>query len=178
MGRSGTVARVSDVPSRRALLGGALALAFTAVAGCTSDDPAPGRRTLTLGPTPGRAEEDISLVVRAIRDEERLLAYCTAMGRRHPTMRPLTRSLAARQRAHVERLREILTDDDPDPVGTSWRVPRNTPAAVDKLAAQLATARDARLDDCLAATSGLLAGTFASISASHACTHHTVVGPT
>jgi len=175
---SGTVTRVTAVegPSRRVVLTGALAVALAGVTGCTSDraptdtGPSPDRRTLTVDPEPARDDGDVARVVRAIAGEDKLLRYCTAMEKRHRSSRGILRPLAARQRAHVTELRDILVDDPAEPPTVSPRVPANERAAIRELEGLLATARDERLDDCLAVSSGLLARLLASAAASHACT--------
>ncbi len=109
-------------------------------------------------------------MTRAIADEQALGAYVTAALRRFPDQRPLLAGLAERQRLHVTRFRDALTE----PAAQSNRgrpsLPRSSAALKPALADLVLGARNARSADCAAATSGLLAELFASAAASHAMT--------
>ncbi len=170
--RSGSVSRVgSDAGlSRRSLFRGAALVAVAGLTACTGDNtPSPDARTVTSGATPEPPDQDdVTLVVAAIADEELLLAYCAAVGRRHRSLRDVVRPLQARQRAHVSAMRSILTDVDPAPTSRRPQVPGEAQRALASLVGRLTQARNVRFDDCVAATSGLLAGRLASMSASHA----------
>ncbi len=146
---------------------------------CTEDaTPSPDPRTVTSGATPDPPDQDdVTLVVGAIADEERLLAYCSVVSRRHGSLRDGLRPLQARQRAHVEGLRSILTDVDPEPRSLRPRAPANAQRALASLVERLTQTRNARFDDCVAATSGLLAGRLASLSASHAASAYLLGAP-
>jgi hypothetical protein len=153
-----------------------LAVALGGVIGCTRDTtptetgPSADRRTLADDPEPARDEGDVARVVRAIADEQKLLRYCTAMEKRHRSSRAVLRPLATRQRAHVDTLLDILIDNPAVSPTVSPPVPASERAAIRELESLLVTARDERLGDCLAVSSGLLARVLASVSASHACT--------
>ncbi len=169
---SGTVARVgADAGlSRRSLLRGAVVVTAASMTACTQQAaPPPEVRTVTSGATPAPPDDDdVSIVVAAIGDEERLQGYCAAVIRRHPSSGDAVRPLQARQRAHVAGLRAILSDDDPAPTTRRTRAPADAQRALASLVARVTQARDARFDDCLTATSGLLASRLASMAASHA----------
>lgn len=151
-------------------------MALGGVTGCTGESvptdtgPSADRRTLTVEPEPSREDDDVAVVVRAIADEGRLLRYCTEMERSHRSSRPVLRPLTTRQRAHTRALRDILLDSPAELTTVSPPVPANLGTALRTLEGFLAAARDKRLDDCLAVSSGLLARVLASASASHACT--------
>lgn len=170
--RSGSVARVGSDPglSRRSLLRGAALVAAAGLTACTGDDtPSPDTRTVTSGATPDPPDQnDVSLLVDAIADEERLLAYCVTVSRRHRSLRAASRPVQGRQRAHVAGLLAILTDVDPAPTSRPPRVPGDAQPALESLVEHIVQTRNARFDDCVAATSGLLAAKLASVSASHA----------
>lgn len=163
-------------PSRRVVLTGALAVALAGVTGCTGDPaptdtgPSADRRTLAVDPEPSRVDGDVARVVQAIAAEGKLLRYCTTMEKRHRASRPVLRPLVTRQRAHITTLRDILTDDPAEPTTVTPPVPIGQRAAIRELEGLLVTARDERLGDCLAVSSGPLARVLASTSASHACT--------
>lgn len=169
-------------PSRRVVLTGALAVVLAGVTGCTGDPaptdtgPSADRRTLAADPEPSRDDGDVARVVQAIAAEETLLRYCTAMERRHRSSRPVLRPLITRQRAHVTTLRDILIDNPAEPTTVTPPVPTGQRAAIRELEGLLVTARDERLGDCLAVSSGLLARVLASTSASHACTFASLQG--
>lgn len=140
--------------------------------------PSPDSRTVTSGATPDPPDQDdVTLVVGAIADEERLLGYCSAVGRRHRSLRDAARPLQARQRAHIEGLRAILSDVDPAPTSQRAQVPADGQRALASLVARLSQSRNARFDDCIATTSGLLASRLASISASHAASADLLAAP-
>lgn len=158
-------------PGRRSLLLGAAVVGTGALlGGCTGKQTrTPVRRTVTTGPTPSpRDQDDVRLVIAAIADEERLLSFCSSLARRHREARDLVLPLLGRQRAHVEGLRAILTDEDPAPVKARPQVPATVRGALPALVQRVERARQARYRDCLSAQSGPLAAQFASISASHA----------
>jgi len=145
-------------------------VAVAGLSACTgADTPSPDAHTVTTGTPPDPPDQDdVTLVVHAIADEERLLAYCAAVSRRHRSLRGVARPLLTRQRGHVEGLRSILTDVDPAPTSPRPRVPADAQRALASLVERLTQTCNARFDDCVAATSGLLAGRLASMSASHA----------
>lgn len=178
---SGSVSRVGSHAglSRRSLFRGAVLVAVAGLTACTEDStPSPDSRTVTSGATPDPPDQDdVTLVADAIADEERLQAYCAAVSRRHGSLRDVARPLQARQRAHIEGLRSILTDVDPAPMSRRPEVPPDAQRALTSLVERITLTRNARFDDCVAATSGLLAGRLASISASHAASAYLLAPP-
>lgn len=155
------------------------ALAFAA-AGCGIDaDDRRGERAAVPTPTtPSTTVQDIDirLVVEAISDEERLLAFCATAARRFVSQRALLDGLVDRQTQHVARLRAALTELRPPVSHSRPTVPRQQRVLAQVVAGLVIEARDARSADCTRATSGLLAELFGVMAASHAVTGW-VAGP-
>lgn len=184
--------------SRRSFLGTAwlagLGFAAAAVsAGCTAGrgdrgaqaDGGPGTATGTATTTTraGAAgagsspppDPDVTLALAAADDEAAVRDFCLAAMLAQPALRHTLQPIRVRQHDHVEALRgavsDITTATPPTASGPSTPVvPRRAPQVLDELMRLLATAERQRLDDCLAARSGLLARLLASTSASHAAT--------
>jgi uncharacterized protein DUF4439 len=183
---SGTVGEVTEtsrtadtdavVVSRRVALGAGVCAALAFVSACGRSEPStngaagPGAAATSGNVTSGTVNGDVRLLVRAIAGEEALGAFCAAAARRFREDRPLLVGLVQRQRLHVKRFRETLTDLTPPVNHRTPRLPRNAKDLPSDLGALALDARNARSGDCLAATSGLLAELFASVAASHAVT--------
>ncbi len=123
--------------------------------------------------TPSRSpsdEADILLVRKAIADEERLLAFGTAVSRRFRVTRSPLASALAGQALHVSRLRASLTDLDPPVSANHATVPVRPDDALKQVVRLTADVKDARLAGCQTATAGLLAELLGSVAASHAVT--------
>lgn len=121
---------------------------------------------------------DVALVTMAISDEERLLRECSRAAAAHSSLRSLLVPLATRQQIHVMVLRNTLTVPGPAVRTTSQRSARSAGDAVRDLLGAAARTEQRRRRDCLAASSGPLAGLLASMAASHAVTvHHLRSGP-
>jgi hypothetical protein len=115
-------------------------------------------------------DADVVLVSAAVADESALLSYSVRSGRAHPELASVVAPITARQRVHVRELTSVVTElPEPVPAGRP-DVPGSRQAALTKLRRLVAAAEQARLDDSLAAESGLLARLLASASASHAAT--------
>jgi hypothetical protein len=157
-------------PSRRGVLASVAAVLPLALVGCSPDEAPdqPGGSRTVIGAAPD--DPDVVVVVDAIADEAALLTLCSRTEQVHPELRDVVRPVAARQRAHVRRLRSSLSVGPEEPVPTRPGVPRSRKAAVAKVRDHVSAAEQSRLDECLGATSGLLARLLASISASHAVT--------
>jgi len=154
----------------------AAGLVGCAVSGCTGDgtDPAPvpegGPSEPGVGTPQQPPDQDVNLVLSAVKAEEVLLALCGSVTTEHPSLRVFAVPLRSRQRRHVAGLRALVTDVDVPRSTAQQRSPSRPAHARARLMAALERARDRRLDDCLAATAGPLAQHFASLSASHAAT--------
>lgn len=183
---SGTVADVRPGPvlSRRtALQVAAVGLLGSACTPSADTDQSPDRRTGPNGSTTSRTggsggdapSPDAALVLAAVADEEGLLSFCRAVARRHRSLAREAGAVSDRVRAHVRRLRAVVPDADYARPRRSPRAPRDPAAARAALAERCAAVGDARLDDCLAAESGLLARLLASTAASHAVTAETLL---
>lgn len=164
------VVRAQPMSRRHVLRGGALAVTIAA-SGCTGEDgkaPAPDDPSPPTETAPD--DPDVALLTKAIRDETALLAFCERLRRRQPQLARVIAPISVRQRAHVRRLSASLTErPERDPAGHPT-VPPQRKAALGEFREQLSAAEQARLEDCLGATSGLLARLLASVSASHAAT--------
>ncbi len=121
-------------------------------------------------------DADITLLTAAIHDEARLLGLAVATLRAHPDLVVGAQALVTRQREHVRRLTSSLSEAPEVRRGRPPSIPRKASAAITGLRDETSAAEQSRLDDCLAATSGLLARLFASMSASHAVTTETLRG--
>jgi hypothetical protein len=153
----------------RAGLGGAALGAAALVAGCAARSSSSGS-----GSRVADDEPDVRLLTAAIQDEAGLLGLGVVTGRQHRELADVVRPLVARQRAHVRELSAGLTEPPDIHRGQPGPVPASTATALASLSHAVATAEAARLDDCLAATSGLLARLLASVSASHGTTVETL----
>lgn len=158
-------------PTRRALLGGSLALTLAA---CTPPgEPEP----------PG---PDVVLVGRAVAGEQALLAYYHAVLRRHPGMEAQVGPILSDHRAHLRALRAqvsptpavLPTSPSPPAAPTSAgpgrarspsppRVPAGEAEAAAALAERECSAAAARVED-LSGAPPFLAQLLASIGASEA----------
>ncbi len=123
-------------------------------------------------PGAGTADDraDVGLVVRAIADEEELLAFCQRARTRHRALATQLDPLVGRQRRHVKVLRGALSDLHPRPATGSAGVPASIVATLTSLRRLSERNADKRRHECLAASSGRLARLLASVSASHAMT--------
>jgi hypothetical protein len=155
------------------VLTGALAIAAAgALAGCTGGENGPGSggatTTITPAATTAPPEGDAALAAAALGDELALLDYCTtAVARSRGTLRRRLVPVRQRQQAIVVALTDAMTEPTASP-RPPITVPRQEPALLRTLARLQTSAETARLEDCLAAESGLLARLLASVSASHA----------
>lgn len=192
---SGTVALVSSrpqpAPSRRTVLRAALVSAgVAAVGGCTITVSGPGSPTAspvtgskpasgaTSAPnTQAGTAADAALVTAATVDEQRLLRLCLATMAAHPRLRSTLRPVVSRQRAHVLRLRRVLTAPSGSPSGTGPTVATRPKQARAALGRAFEAAGRRRRADCLAASSGPLASLLASVAASHAVTAQVLEPP-
>jgi hypothetical protein len=113
-------------------------------------------------------DPDVPLLTAAIQDETNLSALARATVRQHPTQAAAMQPVLTSQRAHVRELTAALSEKPQISRGGSPSVPANPVKAVAALRDAISAAESARLDDCLAASSGLLARLLASVSASHA----------
>lgn len=155
--------------TRRALLGGSLALTLTA---CTPAGKRPG--------------PDVVLVGRAVADEQDLLAYSQAVLRHHPGVGARVDPIVSDHRAHLGALRaqvsptpaDLPTSVSPPTTPTSAgpgparspgppRVPAGEAEAVAGLAERERSAAAARVED-LSGAPPFLAQLLASIGASEA----------
>jgi hypothetical protein len=167
--------------SRRALmragLGGVALGGAALVSGCaessSTSDSASGSPSRSAS---GGADEDpdVRLLTAAIQDEAGLLGLAVVTGREHGELVDVVQPVVSRQRAHVRELSGALTEPPDVHRARPGPVPASTAKALASLSHAVATAEAARLEDCLAATSGLLARMFASVSASHATTVETL----
>jgi hypothetical protein len=140
-------------------------------AGCTGSGTADSRVTHSDSPAPSRdPDPDVVLLTAAIADEQSLLNYCADVVRRHRQLKPVVAPVLQRQREHVRRFRATLTDENPPRNTPAPPVPRSRQLALKNLRQFASSAEEARLTDCLAAKSGLLARMLASASAAHALT--------
>jgi len=111
----------------------------------------------------------VVLLAGAVADERAVLDYCRQAARRHRGAAQTFGVVRDIQHAHVRRLLAALSEPvRPPRPRRPPAVPAGAAAAVRRLAELLAAAEEARLADCLAAESGLLARLMASVSASHA----------
>jgi hypothetical protein len=115
-------------------------------------------------------DPDVVLLTQAIRDEAALLAVCLRISRVRHDLLGLVRPITAGQRAHVHHLSASLSNQPDLRPPRRIRVPSSRRGALLLLRRQVSAAEQARLADCLHATSGLLARLLASVSASHAVT--------
>lgn len=176
--------RPQPTPSRRTLLRAALAsVGVAAIGGCTvtvsgagspTARPAPGSAPVSgAGSAPGTpagTAADAALVTAATADEQRLLRLCRATVAAHPRLRPALGPVLNGQRAHVLRLRRVLTlrSGGPSEAGPTVAVrPEQAQAALSR---SFEAAGRRRRADCLAASFGPLASLLASVAASHAVT--------
>jgi hypothetical protein len=156
--------------SRRALLGGAAAVAAAGAAGCASSGPSSTAGAATSGaasPTvvaTAATGSDHDIVVAALKGEQATLAAYTALARTHPPARTRIAPLIGVQRQHVDALTTALQLDSPPPAPTVDEPVRPLGIAVLDLARR--AARD-RLADCRAVASGSVASMLASMAASH-----------
>jgi hypothetical protein len=110
----------------------------------------------------------VQLVTAAIADEKAVRSYCSEVRRRHRSLRAPLRPLEERQEQIVAALTDAVSNLPPVRAPRTGRVATRPEVAVRDLTRLVSAAQEDRLDDCLAATSGLLARLFASTSASHA----------
>jgi hypothetical protein len=124
--------------------------------------------------TATRAAGDVALLSQALVDEQRLLAYCNAAARHHPSLKARLGAVRRVQDDHVAVIRRALPRQAHRHAG-GHGTPSLPPATAEVSARLLRLVEQAereRLSDCLAAHSGLLARLFASVSASHSVTRH------
>lgn len=141
--------------------------AAAALAACA--DPEAATVSSTASP-----DADVTLLTKAVASEGQLLGLAVATLHEHRDQRDVVQPLVNRQRTHVRRLRTSLTGAPDLRRGRPPAVPGGSAAAITALRDAVSAAEQARLEDCLAATSGLLARLFASVSASHATTVETL----
>lgn len=156
--------------SRRALMLSGLVAGSVLTGACGS------RRNRPV-PAAGAGEDadpDVVLLTAAIQDEAALLGLALATMRRHRRLDRVVGPMVARQRAHVRAMSAGLSEPPSVQRQRPGRVPRTPAKALAAVGEAAADAEAARLDDCLAASSGLLARLLASVSASHAATVETV----
>ena len=148
------------------------ALAAPACSGTGSRNPPTVNSRSSTAHTPKATEADIDirLLTNAIADEEELLNFCTAASRRYPAKRTLLTTAIAFQHEHIRRFRASLTNLKPPVTRTSPPLPHRSGELPTALATAARAAADHRSEDCLAATSGLLAELFGSVAAAHAVT--------
>ena len=158
------------VVSRRVALGAGLFSALALATGCGSEARRGAGRSQATTSSISTPDGDIPLLVRAIADEEAFGAFCSAALRRFRDQRPLLTGLVERQRLHVTRFRDTLTDLTPPVSRIRPTPPRRSEQLLSAVGVLAVDARDARSADCIAASSGLLAELFASVAASHAVT--------
>lgn len=147
--------------TRRALMGGSLALA---VAACQPSGNAP--------PADG-TDPDVLALRRALSAEQRLLARYDAVRRRHPDLADRIDPIAAEHRHHARALAaRVSPSPEPTPTptataspGDGWRAPPHAAEATRGLA-DLERAAAADREDDLFAVPPFLAQLLASISAS------------
>lgn len=145
--------------------------ALGAVTSCGTETAAvrAGASTTATGDIPAD-DSDVAVLTSAIGAEAVLLELCSSTRRRHPELLSLVTPVLARQRAHVRRLTDSLEAPPASPSPPAPTVPGSRTGALKALTAAFSAAEQNRLDDCLGASSGLLARLFASVSASHAVT--------
>lgn len=145
--------------TRRALMGGSLALA---VAACQPAGNAPRA---------DGTDPDVLALRRALSAEQRLLARYDAVRRRHPDLADRIDPIAAEHRHHARALAARVTPSpEPTPTptaspGDGWRAPPDAAEATRGLADLERAAAADRVDD-LFAVPPFLAQLLASISAS------------
>lgn len=148
------------------------------LAGCdwpgddTEAQPSSEQQTTSSGPT--TYTSDVALLTAAVNDESSLLNACDETVKAFPEVGPLVEPIAHRQRAHVDGLRAAAEDPFASDDGVAASVPRRLPAARRALLQAVSQSAEARMADCIAADSGLLARLFASVAASHAQTVETL----
>ena len=159
--RSGNVAAVSARPPRRSLVAGALGIAGTAITGCSITETGAPRGSSPLPGTPGRSHPDVELQLAAIAAERRLISGCQRALRVHPELAQTLRPIIADHTAHLSALgaRRSVADRSPG------IVPAAAPVALKRLARAEHAAADARVQDCVAASSRPFARLLASIGA-------------
>lgn len=121
-------------------------------------------------PEPTEPDPDVTMLVAAIADEQRLLDTYDAAAKGHRKLRSHLAPLQKRQRRHVAVLRAAITPKPDRPTTKPAQVPKKRKAALATLIQAASDAEEARLADCLAAHSGALARLLASVSAAHAVT--------
>jgi hypothetical protein len=149
------------------LLGGATALLLGGCDDEPSATPVPSQAAEPPdGPAAAAPSGDERLVVRVLRSTGELAGAYAAVAARHPSTRSMTRPL----RGHLlEHLTAFGQPDPPEAAPASASLRR----AVNRLLVGERAAAAARAEDAVAAVSGDLARTLASVAASHA--QHIVV---
>lgn len=157
---------------------GAVGLA-AGLTGCASTAEHPHAFRPGTRDTTARASVDVALLSRALVDEQRLLAYCNAAERRHPSLKVGLAPVRRVQGEHVAVLRRALPGRAGADSGAHGvpQLPTGAAAVSARLVKMLERAERERLTDCLAARSGPLARLLASVSASHAVTLDQLGGP-
>jgi hypothetical protein len=164
----------AKISRREVVLGGAV-LAGAAVSGCTVSVPSVPSVPLK-GPDVVRrsgarqfAAIRADLVRRdaALLNELKLLQRCEATARRHRSLKATLRPLAGDHRAHVRALLG-MSDAPVRRPKTARRVPADAGKALAELRRAERRAVEARVADCVAASSGELAALLAAIAASGA----------
>lgn len=158
-----------DAPRRRLLatfLGApvAVALAGTALAGCSADT-----RPKAAAGSREALDADVKVRWNAVHGEQVLLALHTATVTAHPGLAEQLAPLTAHHDEHLAALRE----DGPLPFGTrdiapGADVPGDPAAALAAVVEAERAAGEARVTDCLAATGPRLAAMLAAIAAAEA----------
>jgi hypothetical protein len=144
--------------SRRALLGGAAAVAAAGLSGCGSRSAVPAADTAS-GPSGG----DRAVALAALQDEAGGLALYAELARRTQPLRGRLHRLVAVQQQHVDALETALGG------ASAHATDRLTPGpAADAIATEAKGLSARRLADCRKVADGALASMFASMAAAHA----------
>ncbi|KAA1420789.1 hypothetical protein F0U44_00075 [Nocardioides humilatus] len=148
--------RPAALASRRLVIGGAAAGAALLVSGCGVRD---SRGSATSGdPTAPAADADSDLVVEIVDQITGALSLAKATGTAFKSLRPLSRDLVALHDAHLDELGESADPSKEVVKGTVETARARLLRAEENLQGRLVTA-------ALAAESGALAQTFASMAA-------------
>jgi hypothetical protein len=142
--------------------------------GCADRDPATTRSASASTSAATGDDADVALLTDAITEESRLLSLAVATLQAHRDLAKVVQPVVTSQRAHVRRLQSSLTEPPEVHRGRPPVVRGSRKGAVAALRDQVSAAEQSRREDCLAATSGLLARLHASVSASHATTVETL----
>lgn len=144
--------------SRRAVVAGGAGLVATLATGCGPTVPgdAPGG---VADPTEPAVDADSGLVEEVTSALAGALGTASATGRAHPPLRPLSRDLVALHRRHGDELGGL------PPAEPAGRPPRQEAAARAALLAAEERLERRLVQAALAAESGALAQTFASMAA-------------